>query len=121
MVLLEDEKLVLKWLSDYGPLTKFQLLGLLSYKPSHTAEKILRNIRRAGMIRSLENGYYGLDRFARPDPKVTLSVWVLLKFIGKIKPTDHRPAEFPAQIFFVKEAQAYGWGKHAHGNIPETF
>lgn len=107
MVLLEDEKLVLKWLSEYGPLTKFQLLGLLSYKPAHTAEKILRNVRRAGMIRSLENGYYALDKFSKPDKKLTISVWVLLKFIEKVKPTDHRLADFPAQIFFMKEAQAY--------------
>lgn len=107
MILLEDEKNVLKWISEYGPLTRIQLLGLLSYKTSHTAEKIIRNVRKSRQIQLLESGYYALDRFSKPDIHMNTAVWVLLCFIDKVQPSNHRSADYPAQIFFVKESQAY--------------
>ena len=106
MILLEDEKNVMKWISEYGPLTRFQLLGLLSYKTPRTAEKIIRNTRKGRQLQVLENGCYALDRFSKPDPCRSTAVWVLLRFIEKVKQTDHRAAEYPAQNFFVKEGQA---------------
>lgn len=107
MILLEDEKSVLKWISEYGPLTRTQLLGLLSHKQGRVAEKILRNICRAGYLQTIGNGYYACDSCSRPDRKYAAAVWVLLRFIDKVRPTDHRAAAYPSQIFFMKEAQAY--------------
>ena len=42
-MLLQDEQYIIKWLSQYGTLTKTQVIRLLKDKPVSTAEKIIRN------------------------------------------------------------------------------
>lgn len=49
-MLLDDERYVIKWLSQYGALTKTQVIRLLRDKTPETAEKILRNLK--GSIKS---------------------------------------------------------------------
>ena len=44
-MLLDDERYVIKWLSQYGALTKTQVIRLLRDKTPETAEKILRNLK----------------------------------------------------------------------------
>lgn len=44
-MLLDDERHVIKWLSQYGALTKTQVIRLLRDKTPETAEKILRNLK----------------------------------------------------------------------------
>lgn len=46
-MLLTDEQYVIKWLSQYGALPKTQVVRLLHDKKPETAEKILRNLKRA--------------------------------------------------------------------------
>lgn len=41
-MLLQDEQYIIKWLSQYGTLTKTQVIRLLKDKPVSTAEKIIR-------------------------------------------------------------------------------
>lgn len=61
MLLLEDEKNVIKWLSQYGALRKTQLIRMLQ-KPKSTAEKIIRNLKHDLRLEILGDGYYvGLD------------------------------------------------------------
>ena len=45
-MLLQDEQYIIKWLSQYGTLTKTQVIRLLKDKPVSTAEKIIRNLKR---------------------------------------------------------------------------
>ena len=53
-------------------------------------------------------GYYvGLDSLCRPDQRIILAVWVLLKFIDYVDPMAHYPAVYPSQIFFLKENVGY--------------
>ena len=47
MLLLEDEKNVIKWLSQYGALRKTQLIRMLQ-KLKSTAEKIISNLSNKG-------------------------------------------------------------------------
>lgn len=107
-MLLEDEKYVIKWLSQYGALPKAQIIRLLSDKPPQTADKILNNLKRDLQIVDVGGGYYlGLDEMCRPDQRVILAIWVLLQFIDSVDPMAHYPAIYPSQIFFLKENIGY--------------
>ncbi len=106
-MLLQDEKYVVKWLSQYGALPKTQLLRMLQ-KPTGTADKILKNLKKQMRIADVSGGYYiGLDAMCQPDQRLILAVWVLLKFIDYVDPMAHYPATWPSQIFFLKENCGY--------------
>ena len=106
-MLLQDEQYVVKWLSQYGALPKTQIIRMLQ-KPESTAEKILRNLKKQMQIADGSNGYYiGLDSMCRPDQRIILAVWVLLKFIDFVDPMAHYPAVYPSQLFFLKENIGY--------------
>jgi hypothetical protein len=106
-MLLQDEQYVVKWLSQYGALPKTQIIRMLQ-KPEQTAEKILRNLKKQMQIADVSGGYYiGLDPMCRPDQRVILAVWVLLKFIDYVDPMAHYPAVYPSQLFFLKENIGY--------------
>ena len=102
-MLLQDEQYVVKWLSQYGALPKTQIIRMLQ-KPPHTAEKILKNLKKQMQISDVGGGYYlGLDPMCHPDQRTILAVWVLLKFIDYVEPMAHYPAVYPSQLFFLKE------------------
>ena len=106
-MLLQDEQHVVKWLSQYGALTKTQVIKMLQ-KPKSAAEKIINNLHKELMISSVGGGYYlGLDRMVRPDQRTILAVWVLLKFIESVEPMAHYPAVYPSQLFFLKDNTGY--------------
>lgn len=106
-MLLDDERHVIKWLSQYGALTKTQVIRLLRDKTPETAEKILRNLKREHQISDVAGGYYlALDGLCKPDQRTILAVWVLLRFIDYVDPMAHYPAVYPSQIFFLKETPA---------------
>ena len=106
-MLLQDEQNVVKWLSQYGALTKTQVIKMLQ-KPKSTAEKIINNLHKELMISNVGGGYYlGLDRMERPDQRTIIAVWVLLKFIEYVDPMAHYPAVYPSQLFFLKENTGY--------------
>ena len=87
-MLLTDEQYVIKWLSQYGPLPKAQVVRLLKDKSPATAERLLLRMKRDQRIADVGDGYYlGLDPYGTPDQRVILAVWVLLQFI--------RPGESP--------------------------
>ena len=107
-MLLTDEQYVIKWLSQYGALPKTQVVRLMHDKKPETAEKILRNLKRAGRISDVGGGYYlGLDELCKPDQRTILAVWVLLQFIDSVDPMAHYPATYPSQLFFLKENTGY--------------
>jgi len=106
-VLLQDERYVVKWLSQYGALPKTQIIRMLQ-KPASTAEKILRNLKKQMQIADVSGGYYlGMDSMCQPDQRTILAVWVLLKFIDFVDPMAHYPAVYPSQLFFLKENTGY--------------
>jgi len=107
-MLLQDEQNVLRWLTQYGALTKSQVIRLLHDKPPKTAEKIIRNLKQQVFISDIRGGYYlGTDPLSQPDQRIIVAVWVLLKFIDKVEPMAHYPASYPAQLFFLKEDMGY--------------
>lgn len=107
-LLLQDEQYVVKWLTQYGSLTKNQVIKLLYNKPPKTAEKIIANLKRQLMISDVSGGYYlGMDPLVKPDQRIISAVWVLLRFIEQVEPMAHYPASYPSQIFFLKQDIGY--------------
>ena len=92
---------------SYGALPKTQLTKMLQ-KPPQTAERIIKNLKKQMRAADVGGGYYvGLDSLCRPDQRIILAVWVLLKFIDYVDPMAHYPAVYPSQIFFLKENVGY--------------
>ena len=107
-MLLQDEQFVIKWLSQYGALPKTQVLRLLNKPSESTAQKILKGMIRRQRIADSGGGYYiGLDSLCKPDQRLILAIWVLLRFIDKVDPLAHYPATYPSQLFFLKENTGY--------------
>lgn len=107
-MLLQDEQYVIQWLSQYGALTKTQVIRLLRDKRPQTAERIIQNLKKQLRVAGISGGYYlGLDSAIQPDQRIILAVWVLLQFIGKVEPMAHYPAVYPAQLYFLKEGTGY--------------
>ena len=57
-MLLTDEQYVIKWLSQYGPLPKAQVVRLLRDKSPTTAERLLNRMKRDQRIADVGDGYY---------------------------------------------------------------
>jgi len=107
-ILLQDEQYVIRWLTQYGALTKTQVIRMLHDKPPNTAEKIINNLKRQLLISEISGGYYlGLDSMVQPDQRMISAVWVLLRFITQVEPMAHYPASYPSQIFFLKGDVGY--------------
>ena len=107
-MLLQEEQHIVHWLTQYGALTRTQVIRLLKDKPPQTAEKIIRSLKREVMIHEIAGGYYlGVDPMCQPDQRIILAVWVLLQFVDRLEPMAHYPATYPSQLFFLKENMGY--------------
>ena len=106
-MLLQEEMLILQWLSQYGVLTRKQLVRMLQ-KEQATVDRIIKSMRKRMMISEISGGYYiGIDPYCKPDQRTVLAMWVLLKFIDQVDPMAHYPASYPSQIFFLKDNIGY--------------
>lgn len=102
MMLLEDEALVVRWLSQYGALPKIQLARLLG-KGEERARRIFRNLWRQGLAAEVCGGScLGPDAMSVPDARTVQAVWVLLKFMEAAPSVAHYPASYPSQLFFLR-------------------
>lgn len=107
-MLLNEERLIIKWLSQYGALSKKQLIALLHQKPPDTAGRIISNLIRSRRIFKLQGGIYlGSDPIGDIDQRMITAVWILTRFIRSVDSEAHYPAEHPAQLFFLKEDVGY--------------
>jgi len=107
-ILLQDEHNAFMWLSQYGTLTRTQVIRLMRDKSPQTAEKIIKNLKRLLLVTESSDGYFlSADPLSKPDPRMISAVWVLLQFIDDVEPMEHYPADYPAQIFFLKNNIGY--------------
>lgn len=105
--LLKEEKLVIDCLSKYYCLKWPQLVQMLYYKDEEVANRILNGLKKRQLILEDDMGYIKLDPRSTPDRKTIDAFWVLLKFIKKINPREHYKAEYPSEIFFLKDNIQY--------------
>ena len=107
-MLLPDEKVIMYWLSQYGVMIQEQALLLLYDKPRPTAQKIIRGLIKNNRICYINGGYYiGAGPLCKPDEKTITAIWVLLRYIGKIGICVHHSANYPGQIYFLKDQTGY--------------
>lgn len=105
--LLKEEKLILNCLSIYGCLRWEQLLKLINNKPKETAEKILLGLKKRQYVIEDESGYAKLDPRTEPDQKTIAAFWILLEQMPKITANAHYAANYPSEIFFLKDNTQY--------------
>lgn len=106
-MLLTDEQYVIKWLSQYGPLPKAQVVRLLKDKSPATAERLLLRMKRDHRIADVGDGYYlALDPYCTPDQRIILAVWVLLQFIQRVEPWPITRPPTPASCSFSRRTLA---------------
>lgn len=109
-MLLTDEQYVIKWLSQYGPLPRTQVVRLLRDKSPSTAERILKRLEQDHRIAPVGDGYYlGLDPYGTPDQRMILAVWVLLQFIDRVEPLAH----YRGTLFFKITAAPFSSTRRA--------
>jgi len=108
MALREEEHLIVRWLSQYGPMTKGMIRKLLHYKPSDTVSRILSGLVRYRKIAMIEDHrYYAIDRYCTVVPKMHEALYVLLQFAETIDPRSHQIADSPSHIRFAQGSTFY--------------
>lgn len=101
----EDE--IMYCLQQFGILKREQIIRLIKKNRSVT-EKIINNLIKAHFV--FEDGeYIALTPNASKerDSKLLMAFWVLTEFKDQLNPKDYYRAEYPAQIFFIKNDQEY--------------
>ena len=108
MALMEDEQLVLQWLSQYGPMTKGMIGKLFPKKSSATVGRLLMGLKRRNYITQIKDSEcFALDRYCEVNRRMHEALWVLFQFVAHIEPSAHYAADAPAQIFFLKDQTSY--------------
>lgn len=105
--LLREESIVVDCLSKYESLKWPQLIKLLYNKQEDVAQRILVGLKKRQIVIEDEAGYLMLDPRSKEDYKTTTAFWVLLQFIDKIKPEENYKANYPSNIYFLKQGQEY--------------
>lgn len=106
--LLEEEKIITEALSKYGCLRWEQLIKLIYNKKEETAQRILVGLKKRQLILEDEgSGYVRLDPRTQSDDKMIRAFWILLQYVNKISPREHYPANYPSEIFFLKQGVQY--------------
>lgn len=105
--LLNDERTIISCLSRYGVLKQKQLERLFPDKTPENIARIFRGLKKSQMILDDEDDCVKLDPRSKKINDTIVAFWVLLKFINKINPDDHYPANYPAQIYFLKDKTEY--------------
>lgn len=105
-----NEAILIKWLSMYGCLPVVLLNALVGDNNKLILPGVIRRLKQQGTIQSFSvakdeqfvrlNAHYPLDH------KKVDALWVLSKFTDNISSFDHVSAQFPSQIFFLKNNTA---------------
>ncbi len=103
-----EERMLLQWIQQYEVLSFEQAIRLLFHKPRSVALKIIRGLQKEHLISYVSRGnYIGAYPCSVPEPRRIDAIWVLLQFVEKIDHYEHHCADFPSQIFFLKEGMGY--------------
>lgn len=105
--LLKEERLILRALSLYGCLTYKQLRKLIIYKGDSTVDAILTSLKKRQLIEEFGGGYVRLDPRTEPDDKLINAFWVFLERISKFKDVPNYKADYPSEIYFLKDNSMY--------------
>jgi len=104
--LLKEERLIMRCLSLYGCLKKEQLIKLVANK-GEAKTKIYEGLKKRGYVEEFDGNYVRLDPKTNADERTISAFWVLLDYIKKIDPNAHYRADYPSEIFFMRENMMY--------------
>lgn len=103
-----DERLVKQWLSMYGALPRMQIKKLLNKDKDSDATNLIKYLVKRGELYEREGGVFlALDPYQRISERVIKALWVLIHYRDKVEPDNHFPADFPSEIYFLKDNQEY--------------
>ncbi len=103
-----DEKLVKQWISMYGALPRMQIKCLLNKNKDSDATNLIKYLVKKGELYEQEGGVFlALDPRQRKSERVIKALWVLIQYRDRVKPDEHYPAEFPSELYFLKDNQEY--------------
>lgn len=103
-----DERLVKQWLSMYGALPRMQIMKLLNKNKISDATNLIKGLVRRGELYEQDGGVFlALDPRQRMSERIIKALWVLIYYREKIEPDNHYPADFPSEIYFLKDNQEY--------------
>lgn len=105
--LLPDEQLIINSLRQYDCLKKEQLVQLLYYKPRDTAEKIINSLVKRQLLIVDASDNVKHDPRCDYSFKTEIAFWILLKYMSAIKPEEHYRANYPSEIYFLKDKNQY--------------
>ena len=107
--LMTEEKIIIDALQQYGCLKTEQLIQLIPYKPRELAERIVMGLQKRQLLITDASGNVKHDPRCDYDYKTEVAFWVLLKYIaqGSVKYNEHYQANYPSQIFFLKDNKQY--------------
>lgn len=107
-MLLPEEQMIMYCLSQYESILMDQAIRIIHNRPNQTAQKIIRGLRKQHRLSFLHEGsYIGAGPASKADPKTEEAIWVLLRYIDQIEPMSHRKADYPSQIYFIRNEIAY--------------
>lgn len=108
MALMEDERLILRWLSQYRAFALGRKFADCSTTDRALCQQACAEHEACRRIAAIEDGeYLAVDQYCEPKQRMITAVWVLLQFIEQIAPEAHWQADAPAQISFLKDKTAY--------------
>lgn len=102
-------KLLLECIMKYEYLERKQLIyfaKLLGFDEKH-ARKTIDIIVKEKLLFANENGDILITPNAIKDHSLISSFWVLCEFIKAINPRNHFRAQYPSDIFFIKDRTQY--------------
>lgn len=102
-----EEQLIVDALRQYGCLKKEQLILMIHYKPRELVERILIGLAKRQVIFIDESDNVKLDLRCDYNYQTEIAFWILLKYIMVIKPSEHYAANYPSQIYFLKDKNQY--------------
>ncbi len=103
-----DERLVKQWLSMYGALPRMQIMKLLNKNKISDATNLIKGLVKRGELYELDGGVFlALDPRQRMSERIIKALWVLIYYREKVEPDNHYPADFPSEIYFLKDNQEY--------------
>lgn len=105
--LLREENIIVSCLSKYECLKWEQIIRLLYNKTEEVAQRIIIGLKKKQIILEDEGGYLMLDPRSSADDKKLAAFWVLLNFIETLRPEEHYPANYPSEIFFLRNGTQY--------------
>jgi len=101
----QEEDEILYCIEQFGTLTRNQLLRFIK-KERNVTDKILSNLVKRGYIFT-KNDYFSSTPKMEYNERMIEAFWVMAQFNEEINPKEYYVANYPAQIFFIKDNKPY--------------